>query len=354
MNDTSRQLADGAASTRYKKMTWQRLLMRSSATNIGILWLLVALACALAYVIYPNDFNFFTSGNLAVLAQQIPIMGIVAVGVGFLMISGEFDLSVAGVYTAIPFVTVIAFNQWGLGFVAALVVGLACAVLVALVNSWVTLKLKVPSFIATLGMMFFLQGVVRWISLDPKTGQPGPMVFAPGDMAVSFFSGQIVGALYAQVFWLLVIGGAAALVLNRHFYGNHLLATGGDADAAQKTGIKTDRTKAWAFVICSCCAALAGIVQSTRIGVVSPASSLNGLELSSIAACVVGGVLLSGGRGNVLGMILGAALLVVVENLLVLIRAPGEYSPAFVGLLIILSVIFNSKINPMASGKKSK
>jgi simple sugar transport system permease protein len=99
---------------------------------------------------------------------------------------------------------------------------------------------------------------------------------------------------------------------------------------------------------------LAGIVQSTRIGVVSPASSLNGLELSSIAACVVGGVLLSGGRGNVLGMILGAALLVVVENLLVLIRAPGEYSPAFVGLLIILSVIFNSKINPMASGKKSK
>ena len=316
--------------------------MKSSVANIGILSILLGVSTVLASLVYGSDFNFYTAGNLGVLSQQIPIMGIVAIGAGFLMISGEFDLSVAGVYTLAPFVMAIALTQWDMAPALALALGFACAAGVGLVNGWVTVALRVPSFIATLGMMFLLRGLVRWVSMDAATGQPGPVAFDFGAGFAQAVSGQTSTGLFAQSWWLLGVMLVAALVLNRHRFGNHLFATGGDADAAEKTGIRTRSVKRMCFVICSLCAALAGLMQSTRIGVVSPASTLNGLELSSIAACVVGGVFLMGGRGNVLGMVLGAALLVVVENLLVLVRAPGEYSPAFIGCIVILSVIFNS------------
>lgn len=353
MSDTPQSAASSAASTRYRELTWRRLLMRSSAANIGMLFVLVMLATGIASALYPTDFNFYTSGNLAVLAQQVPVMAVVAIGAGFLMTSGEFDLSVAGVYTVVPYVTAIAFSRWGLGLLPALLVALAVAVLIALVNGWVTVRLNVPSFIATLGMMFFLRGISRWISIDPATGQPSPITFNLGDTFHDLTAGQLFGVVYAQSLWLVAIALVALVLLNRHFFGNHLLATGGDVDASEKNGIDTKRIKMLAFVMCSVCAGWAGLIQSSRIGVVSPASTLNGLELSSIAACVVGGVYLLGGRGNVLGMILGATLLVVVENLLVLVRAPGEYSPAFIGMIVIASVIFNSNVGSSSARRKS-
>jgi simple sugar transport system permease protein len=279
-------------------------------------------------------------------------MAIVAIGAGFLMISGEFDLSVAGIYTVVPYVVAIASVRWALHPGLALLIGLAVAVAVALVNGLVTVRLRVPSFIATLGMMFFLRGVSRWVAIDPKTGQPGPIPFDLGDTFHALTAGTLFGPVHAQAVWLLGVALLAVVLLTRHTFGNHLMATGGDVDASEKNGIDTRRIKVLAFVVCAVCAALAGVLQSARIGVVSPASTLNGLELASIAACVVGGVHLFGGRGNVLGMVLGATLLVVVENLLVLVRAPGEYSPAFIGAIVIASVIFNSNVG--AAGNRAK
>jgi simple sugar transport system permease protein len=330
--------------TRYREMTLSRLILRSSAVNITILSALILVVTIIATMVYPDSFNFYTSGNLEVLTQQVPVMAIAAIGVGFLMISGEFDLSIAGIYTATPFAIAIASSHWKLALIPALIFGFACAALVGLVNSWVTLKLRVPSFVATLGMMFFLRGMVRWISIRPETGQPGAMKFKFGEGFHDFLAGQLVGPIYMQALWLLVIGAIATIILNRQAYGNHLFATGGDVEASEKTGIQTGKIKTWAFVICSVCAALAGVIQSARIGIASPATTLNGIELTSIAACVVGGVHLMGGRGTVLGMVLGATLLVIIEDLLVLLRAPGEYSPAFIGMILIVSVIFNSNV----------
>jgi simple sugar transport system permease protein len=352
MIHASQTAATQAASTRYRELTWQRLLMRSSAANIGMLSVMVGLATVFASLAYPGEFNFYTAGNLGVLSQQVPIMAIVAIGAGFLMISGEFDLSVAGIYTVVPYVVAIASVRWALHPGLALLIGLAVAVVVALVNGLVTVRLRVPSFIATLGMMFFLRGVSRWVAIDPKTGQPGPIPFDLGDTFHALTAGTLFGPVHAQAVWLLGVALLAVVLLTRHTFGNHLMATGGDVDASEKNGIDTRRIKVLAFVVCAVCAALAGVLQSARIGVVSPASTLNGLELASIAACVVGGVHLFGGRGNVLGMVLGATLLVVVENLLVLVRAPGEYSPAFIGAIVIASVIFNSNVG--AAGNRAK
>jgi simple sugar transport system permease protein len=340
-----------AAGTRYVKMTTWRRIRRSSATNVAMLYALLILCLAIATAATPT-FNFFTVGNISVLSQQIPVVATLSIGAGLLMIAGEFDLSVAGMYTLAAYLLALSLGQWGLPMPVGIALAFGAAVAVGLVNAQVTQRLAVPSFIATLGMMFVLRGAVRWVSIGKATGQPNQIRLASGEGFHSVMAGQIWGPLYMQTVWLLIIAGLAAILLNRHVLGNHIFAVGGDPDAAQKTGISIPLVKRVAFVLCAVLAAFAGIMQAVRIDMVDPAETLTGLELQAIAAAVIGGVYLFGGRGSVLGMVLGAALLVTIENVLILIRAPGEYMPVFIGAMVILSVIINSNVGA-ASGRRS-
>jgi simple sugar transport system permease protein len=352
MTQTSPTSPAAAAATRYTELTRWRRITRSSAANITVLYGLLVLGLALATLFAPGELNFFSEGNLAVLSQQVPIIAILAIGAGILMIAGEFDLSLAGMSTLAAYLLSLAVSRWGLGLFPGLLIALAAAVAVGLVNSFVTLRLGVPSFVATLGMMFTLRGIVRWVSIDPKTGQPGQITFAAGDGFKNVLSGQVAGPLHAQALWLILVAAFAVLLLNRHFLGNHIFAVGGDRDAAQKSGINVAVAKVTAFVLCAVMAAFAGIVQTARIGMVDPAQTLTGLELEAIASAVIGGVYLFGGRGSVLGMVLGAALLVTIENVLVLLRFPGEYMPVFVGSMVIISVIINTNFGARFSAPR--
>lgn len=341
-----------AASTRYVKATHLSNFMRGSAANIGILSVLILVATIVATIAAPNTFNFYTTGNLAVLTQQIPIIAILSIGAGMLMISGEFDLSIAGVYTICPYIMASAYTEAGWPLAISILAGFAFALLVGFLIGTVVNQLRVPSFIASLGMMFVLRGVVRWFSIDEATGQPGAISLSPPDWFYNLMAGQVIGPIHMQAVWLVVFGLIAYFFLNRHTYGNHVFATGGDPEAAEKTGINTRRTKLITFMVCSFCAAFAGLLQSTRINVIDPGQTLTGLELQAIAACVIGGVYLFGGRGSILGMILGAVLLVTVENILLLIRAPGEYMPVFIGSIVIISVILNTNVGS-GQGRRS-
>src|SRR5262249_28757654 len=157
----------------------------------------------------PSTFNFYTAENLSVLAQQIPVIAILALGAGMLMIAGEFDLSIAGVYTACPFLAALAYTQWGWPFIPSIGFCFAVAVLIGLTIGTVTNRLRVPSFIASLGMMFVLRGVVRWISISPSTGQPGPISLKPPVIFEALMAGHVWGPIYAQTLWLVVFGAAA-------------------------------------------------------------------------------------------------------------------------------------------------
>ena len=134
------------------------------------------------------------------------------------------------------------------------------------------------------------------------------------------------------------------LLLNRHQFGNHLFATGGNRGAALAVGVPVGRTKYIAFVICAVTAGFAGLLQATRINQIEPSYTLAGFELKVLAAVVVGGVSLFGGRGAILGMVLGAALLEIVDNLLVLLNAPEVLFKGFLGAITILAVILNTYI----------
>ena len=201
--------------------------------------------------------------------------------------------------------------------------------------------------------MFVLRGVVRWVSIGEATGQPDQIRLDPGESFHALMAGHVAGPIYMQTIWLVVVAALAAILLNRHVLGNHIFAVGGDPDAAQKTGISIARVKRIAFIFCAVLAAFAGIMQTARIDMVDPAQTLTGLELQAIAGAVIGGVYLFGGRGSVLGMVLGAALLATIENVLILIRAPGEYMPVFVGSMVILSVIINSNVGDAAANRRS-
>jgi len=349
---TDTQAIASAASTRYRTQNRRQKFMRNASANIAILSILILAGTIGATIAYPDTFNFYTTGNLSVLAQQIPVIAIMAIGAGLLMIAGEFDLSLAGVYTVCPFLGALAFTQWGWPFIPAIALSFLIAALIGATIGFVVNRLRVPSFIASLGMMFVLRGIVRGISISSSTGQPGAISLKPPVWFEALMSGHLFGPFYAQTLWLAVFAIGAWYLLNRHVFGNHVFATGGDPEAAEKNGIRTRHTKLFAFMICSSCSAFAGLMQATRINIIDPGQTLTGLELQAIAACVIGGTYLFGGRGSILGITLGAVLLVTVENILLLIRAPGEFMPVFIGTIIIVSVILNMNVGAAAGRRR--
>lgn len=321
--------------------TWERI-RRYQAINIVIVFGALLIVC-IGWSLAQPEFRFASVGNLSVLAQQIPVTAIAAIGVGLLMIAGEFDIGIAGTFTLVPFIVAITSAKLGWPLPVALLAGLAVALAIGLMNGLVTTRLGIPSFIATLGSMFLLRGIIRFVSINPATNQPDSIAFFPGDAFKSLLTGHIAGPIYAQLLWLVVVGLIGYLILNRHTLGNQIFATGGNRNAAIAVGVPVNAVKVTTFMICAVTASLAGIMQAARINQIEPSfATISGFELKGIAAVVVGGVSLFGGRGAVLGMVLGAALLETVDNLLVLINAPETVFKGFLGAIIIVAVILNT------------
>ena len=320
------------------------------AINIVVLFFALLAVVVGWSLIAPDQLRFATSGNIAILMQQVPVTAIAAIGVGILMISGEFDISVAGTFTLVPFVIAITYATFGWALPFALVAGLLVAIAIGLLNGFITVRLGIPSFIATLGTMFLLRGVIRFVSINPQTNQPDSIAFFPPEAFKSALAGNLIGPIHAQVIWLVVFAVIGYLLLNRHRFGNHVFATGGNRHAAMAVGVPVDRVKYVAFVLCAITAGFAGLLQVARISEIEPSfATISGFELKVIAAVVVGGVSLFGGRGAILGMVLGAALLDIVDNLLVLLNAPETLFKGFLGAIIILAVVLNTFV-----GRKSK
>ena len=310
----------------------------------------VSIAFLLALVLWTlisgGEFKFFSYGNLSVLAQQIPITAIAAIGVGLLMISGEFDISIAGTFTLVAFVISISAGNLGMPMPVALLLGLAVAVVIGVINGLITCWLVIPSFIATIGMMFFLRGAVRFVSINPETNLPDSIAFFPSDGFKTLLTGHIGGPFSAQLVWLVLVACIGYLILNRHQLGNHMFTAGGNPNAAISIGVNVRRTKLIAFVICAVTAGFAGLLQATRINEIEPSyATISGLELKAIAAAVVGGVSLFGGRGTILGIVLGAALLDCVDNVLVLVNAPETIFRGILGAVVILAVVLNNLVS---------
>jgi len=254
-------------------------------------------------------------------------VGIVALGVGVLMVAGEFDLSVGANYVFSSILAAQVIQAGGNPFVAALVC-LAVGAGIGALNGAITLGLRIPSFITTLGTT----GI--WTAATLLINGSGSIGFAPGSKAFKALTSGNAGVLAAEFGWFLVAGVLVWLLLQRHRVGNHLFAVGGNRQAAVANGVRVNRVKLLAFTLSGMGAAVAGLLAAARLGVVAPDAGRE-LPLQAIAACVVGGLVLTGGRGTVLGIMLGASLIYWIQDVLLLSGAPGFYLDAFVGTLII-------------------
>ncbi|RAQ95853.1 hypothetical protein A4R35_09920 [Thermogemmatispora tikiterensis] len=300
--------------------------MQQSGLEILILFLLVQVASIIYGVISPDTFAYVSPANIQTALEAIPLLGIPALGVGTLMIAGEFDLSIGANYI-FSSIIMAQLAENGLSVWLAALLGLGIGAGIGLLNGVITLRLRIPSFITTLGTMGIWDAATLFI--HGASSQP----FNPPPEFAAVTAG-LFGIIPAEFLWFLALSIVFWALLHQHRLGNHIFAVGGNKYAAEENGVPGNRAKLIAFGLTGACAALAGILAAAQIGNIAPSSATD-LPLQAIAACVIGGLTLSGGRGTVLGMALGAALIYWIQDVLLLLGAPGFYLSAFVGVLII-------------------
>jgi|HubBroStandDraft_3_1064219.scaffolds.fasta_scaffold103807_2 simple sugar transport system permease protein len=284
---------------------------------------------------------FLSTENLRGILGLLPEVGLVSIGVTVLMICGEFDLSVGSMFALMP-VSVALMTNAGVPFVPGMLLGLVIAALVGFANGFITLTFNIPSFITTLGMLF----IVRSLTVVITGGFP-PLLSS--DLPIGIFT-QFLGPggiLRASFIWFAIIALAAGAMLSGSNLGNWIHATGGFVDAAAAMGVPVRRVKMASFVLCAMMAGFAGTIQVFRLGAPLPSIG-EGLELQAVAAAVIGGTALTGGVGTVLGAIVGALLIRVIDNGLVLSRVDANWFKFAIGALTISAVVANSWLRQTA------
>jgi simple sugar transport system permease protein len=222
-----------------------------------------------------------------------------------------------------------------------LIIGCTIGTLIGLSHAFITMRFNIPSFITTLG------GMLLWKGGTLLYHGAKALRFQPTEPFATIFGGNvplIAGySIHASMLWFLGLCVVFYYLLHHHKIGNHFYAVGGNKNAAIAIGINPARTKYIAFAIAGCMAALSGIVAATRVGSIQPGGGL-GMELQSIAACVIGGLALNGGRGSILGILLGTALVFTIQDVLLLLQAPAFYFEMFVGAMIVIAVVMNTAV----------
>lgn len=306
---------------------------------------LVLLVVLIAVFQIQSDGVFLNANNLRGIMGILPEIGLMVIGVTILMICGEFDLSVGSVFAIMP-MTMAVLMADGAPFFLAFLAGVAVCAAIGFVNGFVTIKFNIPSFITTLGMLF----IARSLTIVISGGFP-PLL--PNDLPNWLFTVFVgPGDIFRMSFvWFIVIAILASLMMSRTNFGNWVRATGGFLPAAQAMGIPVARVKIACFVLCSILAGFAGMLQVLRLG--SPLPSIGeGWELQAVAAAVIGGTALSGGIGAVAGGVIGAVLIRVIDNGLVLSQVDANWFKFAIGFLTIFAVVVNAWLAKKAKSIK--
>ncbi|MCB1496629.1 MAG: ABC transporter permease [Bauldia sp.] len=260
-------------------------------------------------------------------------LGLIALAMTLLMTAGEFDLSVGAVFGFSPVVMWTLFNQEVMPLELAFLVAIVIAALIGLVNGLFVTRLKIPSFLVTLGMLLVVRGTALFVTdgFPQRTWNAGDQWIAQvlvGDFHIGAFR------LYMSLFWFIVVAVLFWYILTNTKFGNWIQASGGNPNAASARGVNVNRTKLILFMLCSAMAALAGIISSIRTSAANPNSG-TGYELEVIAMVVIGGTALMGGRGTIVGTVLGVFILRTMRNGIVLVGVPGLAYNIFIGAIIL-------------------
>ena len=323
--------------------------------NFGILGILAVVFLATAL----GSENFLTAYNLFNLVERSSLYGIIGIGVAFVIITGGIDLSIGSLIglVAVLFPFLVVTHEM------PLIVGLLGVVFVStmagLTHGLLVTKFKLQPFVVTLCWLLIYRSISRWFVGDATMGY-GSESFASLKVLVGNMS-QLPGM--SNVGWakhvpvafliLVVLGVAASIFLNKTIYGRYLLALGRNEEAARLSGINTSRMIIMAYVICSLITGLGGLLFALDYGSIQPANFGNFYELYAIAAAVLGGCSLRGGEGSIFGIILGAALMRLLMNSIIMLGISDQLEQAVIGAVILVGVIVDELVKRYAARRRA-
>ena len=307
-----------------------RRLPRGTIIYLGFILLFVVFSVTL------RDNGFLTIDNQLNILRQTAFVSVMAFGTTFALSAGEIDLSIGQVVGLSAMVAAVLLRD--ANALVAVPASLAVGVIVGLVNGLLTTRLRVPSFLITLGMAGVVGGLARWITnLNPVPVLDNTYTFV-------FGSGDI-GPIPTLLIWTVAALVIAHVVYRKTAFGRQLLATGGNRTAARFSGINTTRIRIASLVICAFTASMAGVLYVGRLH--SARYSLGDTDLLTvIAAAVIGGTSISGGRGSIIGALVGSLLMGVLNNGLILMGLAVTEQMIARGVIIIVAVALSLREAP--------
>ena len=293
--------------------------------------------------------NYLTANNLLTMASHVAVYALLAIGMLLVILNGGIDLTVgstlglSGVMAGF-FMQGIRVHALGVAiFPSVWVVAILCCLvgaLIGVVNGVLISKFKVAPFVATLGMLYVVRGIALLITngltYNNLEGKP-----ELGNTGFDWLGFQRLASVPVGVLVMVLVAVVASVVLNRSVFGRWLYASGGNERAAELSGVPVNRVKLWVYVASGVCASIAGLILSSELTSAGPTAGTS-YELTAIAAVVIGGASLMGGRGNVRGTLLGAFVIGFLSDGLVIVGVSAYWQTVFTGAVIILAVLLNA------------
>lgn len=311
--------------------------------ELGTFVLLVILCIVLA-ILNPS---FLSPANLQNLARLIGIYGIFSIGLGIVIITGGIDLSVGSVFAFLGVLLSIFLVEWHMPAVIAVLAVIGIGTVLGSISGLLITKIKIQPFIVTLCGLLFYRGLARFIASDETKGFGSAQGFETLQRAAT---GNLFGIPTPFVI-LIVISVIMWIVLHRSVYGRYLFAVGRNEIAARYSGINSDLMIATAYILSGALAGVAGILLAFYTNSISPSSHGNFYELYGIAAAVLGGCSLRGGEGSIVGILIGTALLQILQNLVNLLGIPSSLNFAVMGAVILVGVIADQLLRQRRSAR---
>lgn len=275
--------------------------------------------------------SFATWGNITNILYSTVVIGSLALGTTFVIISAGIDLSIGTGMTLCAVMSGVFIVNWGLPVPLGIVCAILFGGLIGLINGFNVAVLRIPPFIATLAMMMVAQGLALVLS------DSSPIYFSEAPSYIQISIGELIPGLPNAVLVLLIAAVISVIVLNKTLLGRYAYSIGSNEDATALSGINVRRWKIAIYVVAGLFIGLAGVMISARLASAQPATGL-GYELQAIAAVVIGGTSLSGGKGSIVGTIIGALIMSVLEIGLQIMAIPQEWQSVVIGVAILVAV----------------
>jgi ribose transport system permease protein len=305
------------------------LARTKNSASFGIVIILLVMCLVLTIL---KGSSFLSPDNLISVIRQFSFIAIMAIGESLVIMTGGIDLSVGSVFAFASVVGCMAMTKAGLGVAVGLLVGLLVGAAFGGLNGLFITKLKLPPFISTLGTMSIARGLAFGVTGGFPVSQL-PDIF-------KFIGQGYLGPVPAPVIILIIFTVVFGIFLHKTIVGRRIYAIGGNEEAARLSGVRVERIKILVYTICGVMAALSGLMTAGRLGVAQSTAG-NGYEMDAIAAVIIGGASLNGGVGNIAGPVLGAAIMQVLRNGLVLTGVSAYWQQAVLGTVIIMAVAFD-------------